>query len=268
MKKLLSKYIVVCVAVCLSALCIGCGKSGSKVMPKEQPEEEQTKVTLEPQTKDISLFYALPVEGEDSKYFSISGPGDMEIVKLVGTPLESDSYMPQGVIKANVEIRISRRFADGFHAWKDYPGLQLVILNEDHEKIATLDMSETDAKLIEKEFAKKLPAPVNVVFKETEFADSYKSIMTEATYYQLIGASIISEKEYQAEQTTRETSVTIGNSDNSSSDSYDIDDSDDDDSDNATTKSRWQKIKEKTKKKTRELKEKATEKIDEWLDKD
>lgn len=263
MKKLLFRIAVVAVAFAGMTTVMSCGGKKDNDKEEETAVEKTVESKYEPKTLSVEIFSAMPVKGDKASYFSFSGPDDANTITLTGGPSDNE-YSSFGVIKATVDLNVLKSFSDKIHSWDNYSGLELNILDENHEEIATLSMNSTDKDLLEAELAKPKPGTISLIFKKEVYGKDYEKIFNKAKYVQIEGADWEGEKEYAREQAKveKESAVSSSSSDSKSSSSRDDDDDDDDDG----KESRWKRMKEKTKEKTKELKEKATEKIDQWLD--
>ena len=265
MNKKAFRLIAIFLAICVLHTFVSCG--GKKTENDTLPKVESQDSKLLPRSVQLSVFSSMPVEGDNADFFRISGPNGSDTITLTGKP-DDTSSMGRGSIKANIDLSILKSLNDEVYQWGNYSGLKLTLLDEDHEEITSLSLSDTDKKLVETELAKSKTGTVNVIFKTNAFSREYNKVFDMAKYVRLEGATFTGKKAHDKEvaaeeaKALKEAKASESKSSSSSSSSYD---SDYDDGDSGE-KSRWQKIKDKTKEKTKALKEKATEKLDDWLD--
>ena len=259
-------FLTICVSVSFSLS--SCGNKKANEEEKEAVEESK----IENRTVDLSIFSAMPLNGDQAEYFSFSTPDSSQVIKLMGVVENDESTISRkGMIKADIQISIVKPLNDEILEWTSYPGPKLAILDENHEELVSLSLNKTDREILENELAKPQPGSVNVIFKIDEYENNYNNILNKAKYVQLKGLDfktkseqIKEEKEREAELAKEEREARKAEAAAASSSSYDSDDEDYDD--DPGEKTRWQKVKDKVKDKTKDIREKATEKIDEWLD--
>lgn len=260
-------FLTICISASFSLS--SCGNKKANEEEKEAVEESK----IENRTVDLSIFSAMPLNGDQAEYFSFSAPDSSQVIKLMGVvDNEESTISSKGTIKADIQISIVKPLNDEIVEWTSYSGPKLAILDENHEELVSLSLNKTDREILQKELEKAQPGSVNLIFKTEEYEKNYNNIFNKAKYVQLKGLDfktkseqIKEEKEREAELAKEEREARKAEAASPSYSSYDSDDDEDYD-DAPGGKTRWQKVKDKVKDKTKDIREKATEKIDEWLD--
>ena len=256
----------------LSVMAMSVLASCSCSKKKEKSDVKDEKELVEPRTADVKIFESLPIKGRDAEYFTFTGIDGASTVKLSGKP-EDDGYFPEGVIKAEIELTITKTFPDKVLYLAGYPEMALIILDEDKEKIGQLKMSDTDKEVIINELSKAQPGTVTINYKGTFDNEDYYEIFEKAKYVCIDTAEIRGEKEtssneesYVEPEPAVEQTTTTPAAAYSSYSAADDDDEDDYDEDESSSKTKMKEIKEKVKEKYNNAKEKALDKINSWLD--
>lgn len=278
MKRKIFTYSILLAAAAAMPFMISC--KGKKT---DDTATETTKKTVAPQSIQVEIFSPMPVKGDDSEYFSIAGPNESAMITVTGTP-DTTGFSPKGIVRFDIDLTVLKRYNDKIHKLGSYNGMSFSFLDEDHEEVATLNISKTDMEVIVAELGKDNPGTVSLKVKDDMYERSYNEFFQKAKYIRLEDADIESETEYEG----RSSSVTKTSVSSSSSSSYDddddsysssssssssssdsdYDDSDDsDDSDDRTSmKAALKKAGKKVSSKTKDLKDKAAEKLNDWLD--
>ena len=278
MKKTLVSLFFLLIAVCSLGAFSSCGKGKNK-----ETETKEKKVNAE--SIDVEIFAAMPVKGDRAEYFAISGPGGVNTVKITGTP-KDDGYIESGEVRIAVDLTIQKGFDEGIGSLGN---LGLMLLDDNHEQIATINLSSADKDVVKAELEKETPGTINVVFSENAYDSEYNMIFKKAKFIQLVNADFTSEKELEeqakaaeaekaaaekvakkeaAEAEAAAQTYTASTSSSSSSSYDDEDDTDDYDDvdDSKSMKAAYKKAKKKVSSKAKDLKEKAAEKLNNWLD--
>lgn len=269
--------------VLLSVFAMTVASCGSKEKAEDNNTEKAEDV-FEDRTVQVQIFEGMPVKGEDASYFSVSAPDSSNVVTITGT-MKEDSYRNNGIVRAEVNVSVLKKYPEKATGFDGYPKMALVILDADKEEVARLEMSKTDMEVLLAELGKDNPGTVTINYKDEVYdTKQYNEIFDKAKYVYIGEAEIDDDTKHQSSSsstatvaednasdtqtsasTTRSSSSSRASSsrddsdDDSSYDSYADDDDDDDDNGG----SKWSKVKNKAK----ELGSKAKEKALDWKDK-